>query len=428
MADLQESPSCDEPRDPITGSARQRRRLLIGGAAIGSALLARQDGSAAAAPNLDRLTGIVNVKEYGAKGDGTTDDTAVLQDIINRALDVGINCYIPKGTYRITAPLIVGQVLRENNSRAGWRLYGDGCKLGDGAGIGGTVIRLDGPGPFVAVMQIGSAAWRNCKFDNFGLSCSTALSATYGLLFNSTEFSGHEVERVHVADARASFAILTGTGVNGEFTRFHSCHGVGGDTWFYTEAGQAYVQSFDHCSGAVRPGGIYFDMNHTNGGGGLHVTDFNASSLQYGGGAQTTNTTLFHDNGNTSIANFFGGRIEGLTQLYANALNTSNMKTTPIFIGMEIVNDALQSDSHLTKTHFIDANGPWGGIITMQSCKIEAALRAETINLRTNNSGAAGAKFLFNGCIFQGFPVDPQLLAAASAAGMIKFNDCVTTP
>lgn len=47
--------------------------------------------------------GVVNVREarYGALGDGETDDTAALQ----RALDENEAVFLPKGAYRITAPL-----------------------------------------------------------------------------------------------------------------------------------------------------------------------------------------------------------------------------------------------------------------------------------------------------------------------------------
>lgn len=44
------------------------------------------------------ITTIINVKEYGAKGDGVTDDTQAFID----ALNAGVNIYIPEGVYKLT--------------------------------------------------------------------------------------------------------------------------------------------------------------------------------------------------------------------------------------------------------------------------------------------------------------------------------------
>jgi len=49
----------------------------------------------------DKLRDINSVKDYGAVGDGVTDDTAAIQ----AALDVGGSIYIPAGTYNLTAKI-----------------------------------------------------------------------------------------------------------------------------------------------------------------------------------------------------------------------------------------------------------------------------------------------------------------------------------
>lgn len=69
------------------------------------------------------LTELVNVKEYGAKGDGVTDDSIAIQD----AVASGSEIYFPPGTYLITAGVVF-----------------DTFKHIYGAGVGQSVIKYTG--------------------------------------------------------------------------------------------------------------------------------------------------------------------------------------------------------------------------------------------------------------------------------------------
>ena len=51
----------------------------------------------------DRLQDTVSVKDFGAVGDGVTDDTAAIQAAVDNVTETHI--YFPKGTYKITAPI-----------------------------------------------------------------------------------------------------------------------------------------------------------------------------------------------------------------------------------------------------------------------------------------------------------------------------------
>ena len=62
----------------------------------------------------------ISVKDYGALGDGDTDDTSSLQLAITTAEDAGVALYIPAGTYKTTATLTITKRLH---------LYGDGAKI-----------------------------------------------------------------------------------------------------------------------------------------------------------------------------------------------------------------------------------------------------------------------------------------------------------
>jgi hypothetical protein len=54
----------------------------------------------------NKLQDLVSVKDFGAKGDGTTDDTSAIQAAINLACTYGGNVYLPAGTYKISTALV----------------------------------------------------------------------------------------------------------------------------------------------------------------------------------------------------------------------------------------------------------------------------------------------------------------------------------
>ena len=68
--------------------------------------------------NIDNSNGWVSVKDFGAKGDGVTDDTAAIQAAINAAKFV----YFPAGNYIITSPIYMTGV----DYNGGARIIGDG--------------------------------------------------------------------------------------------------------------------------------------------------------------------------------------------------------------------------------------------------------------------------------------------------------------
>ncbi len=113
--------------------------LLIGGLAVLAS--APSATLTAAEVHLPAGTNVVNVHDFGATGDGKTDDTAALRAAVKAAIERGRYrgmpfVWLPKGTYVVSGPLEsrVGDSGWASGWRAGMLLYGESRH--------GTVIRL----------------------------------------------------------------------------------------------------------------------------------------------------------------------------------------------------------------------------------------------------------------------------------------------
>ena len=102
-----------------------------------------------------KLEQYVSVKDFGAVGDGVADDTAAIQDAID-AFPNGVTIYFPRGTYRVTAQIVV-------NTKVS--LLGDGIASENGTGAsfrGATCILRDFTGSNATVAMNGDC----CTIDN----------------------------------------------------------------------------------------------------------------------------------------------------------------------------------------------------------------------------------------------------------------------
>jgi hypothetical protein len=66
----------------------------------------------------DKLSEIMSVKDFGAAGDGVTDDTTSIQNAIDSAISTGQKLYVPAGTYLVTDELVANGSLK---------IFGDGA-------------------------------------------------------------------------------------------------------------------------------------------------------------------------------------------------------------------------------------------------------------------------------------------------------------
>lgn len=88
----------------------------------------------------DILNQYVNVKTFGAKGDGVTDDTVAIRNAIDEAKKSGARCLFPTGIYRVTSGYT--QSVDYNN------VYMEGSSSArETSTQTGTIIRLDSTDP-----------------------------------------------------------------------------------------------------------------------------------------------------------------------------------------------------------------------------------------------------------------------------------------
>ena len=170
---------------PVTVS----RRVALGGAGV-AAVAALSDavrgtGIAAGAPSHDGES-LFNVKDFGGKGDGSTDDTPALQAAIDAAIAAGGGqVLIPTGQFRLTHAITLG----------------DGVDL---VGLGSTSVLKPGfPSPLNRVIKNDwingnkNLSLRNFKLDRSGANVQHGilLNGVDNLLIDGLEVSGTPSER-----------------------------------------------------------------------------------------------------------------------------------------------------------------------------------------------------------------------------------------
>lgn len=117
---------------------------------------------------IKRVEYFLNVKDYGATGDGQTDDsTAIRETILVAKEQKRKGIYFPSGTYIVSSPIAVG-----NNSVDEWnlRFVGDGADV-DGRGTS-LVVDFDGYMVETDLTQV-SGGWRGVHFENMTIRSST---------------------------------------------------------------------------------------------------------------------------------------------------------------------------------------------------------------------------------------------------------------
>jgi len=136
----------------------------------------------------DRFSDIINVKDFGATGDGITDDTLAIQNAISSS--VGGTVFLPRGTYTISNPIMLHR---------GVRLLGDGTF--DDIANASTKIKL--------------ANNSNCSM--IQTPASTGGLATHFLMLENLLFDGNSSNQTEYHDAIQFGGAFIGSAIRNVF-------------------------------------------------------------------------------------------------------------------------------------------------------------------------------------------------------------------
>lgn len=118
----------------------------------------------------------VSVKDFGAKGDGVTDDTAAIQGALNYAAPLGRQVFFPPGTYRTTAT--VG-FRRTDTERFGVQIIGSGAQY--------TFIYADhAAGPALSLNRSAGRV-QDISINASAARTAAAAGSNYGLLMEAPD-------------------------------------------------------------------------------------------------------------------------------------------------------------------------------------------------------------------------------------------------
>jgi len=160
-------------------------------------------------------------------------------------------------------------------------------------------------------------------------------------------------------------------------------------------------------------------------GGGLIVTDFDATGGGAGDPSPPTNTTLLRAGESIAPISFSGGRIEHLTRL---------VDLPPNFLGLNLsirdMDITADCDPALPKNKvgaFITVRGN-PAIVSVSDCSIAGTHGREVLGIDLEECHDYGPTIRFERCIFGGFVELPKVTGALQdIAATIRFTDCLAS-
>ena len=362
-----------------------------------------------------------NVLDYGATGDGTTDDLAAVNSAMSAASAAGGGAVVfPAGLYRISAPLAVPAAVTLIGAAQGSAGIVIGFPTGDAITLGAlgrveelTISVAPGvtrtSGAHVSI-DGGQGTVARCSFSGYyiGIQCGTAsvmcnLPRLFDLQFagTSTLAGSTGIFLRYIADARIDQVTMTGPGTG---TQPDSAIRIGaGDTWFIsnvnvvahgvgllidtasgenTYAGQVVNGMFDG-SGPTASGQASGMYVHPSGG----VHDLAFANCYFGHSATQAGAYMTPDTGGSIQGAHFTG-CQFLKNGYSGlTVSGANVKDWSVVGGVVAGNTNYGIDVSGATTNFVISNVRIGnvGVHGANNIGINLAAAAQTGYVIANN-------------------------------------------
>jgi len=256
-------------------------------------------------------------------------------------------------------------------------------------------------------------------------SGSGARFASFGVLFATSQFVGHVVERVNVAFVDTGLGILQGTGANGEQCSFTRLACADARRAFYSDAPQAFQQDMTDWNAGLDNDGVFAEFAEVSSPG--VGAWFTGCSGTFGGAANPNGAgTLVKVRRGTGVARFDSGRFEHLSTLLdydsADDLHGANDNLDLVVRAVDFGGMRGGSDRSFLKGSAGGATKPTNYGLAVQDCRFSPFVQGTDpakADLRLASETAEdGLRAVFERCRFVG------VRSIQSAGAQAGFHGC----
>jgi hypothetical protein len=184
----------------------------------------------------DKLAQTVSVKDFGAVGDGVTDDTDAIQTALDECGTTLKSLFFPAGTYKVTAPLVWPGSASE---LAGFMLYGESANVRSGSVSNATIINFTATSGALFDLTNGNFNGTIKNIDCYGSGSSNTI---YGI--QTFNFKSAVLENVSFSNFKYGF-YASSAGLF--YSIIRNCHFVSCERGVYLLASLVNGTIFDQC-------------------------------------------------------------------------------------------------------------------------------------------------------------------------------------